>query len=200
MSELDRASVPRRTSDGIIFSKRMVDDEKRRKNESVRKRKQRRNTTCPAPVPKMSSRSSSSTSSSIKEKKSTADSSFSLPEWMPANTWNMFLKYRKEKQAPVVKDAYPLFIEKFRRLNDAGWSPERVIDVMMEKGWRFFKPHWVKDEIATEERGLDDEDTKKRREWQRELMEKPNEFVSQDDFETFSRKFGLDFSVGRDTT
>lgn len=64
LAELISAGVPRRNRVEIIFSKRMAEDEKRRKNARLRQRKQRENAKCHAPVTSMSLPSSSSSSSS----------------------------------------------------------------------------------------------------------------------------------------
>jgi hypothetical protein len=71
---------------------------------------------------------------------------FHLPEWMPEETWSVFLSHRKAVKAPITKESYPEFMKKFERLKEKGWLPKQVVDVMIEKGWRWFKPEWVKDE------------------------------------------------------
>lgn len=144
LDELSRASVPRRTSDGIIFSKRMVEDEKRRKKERAKKRNQRRNASCPHPVPQMSRPSSSSTSVSSSKKKDTT-CVFSLPAWFPEDAWKEFLAHRKKLGAGVAKESYDRMVSKFERWKEAGWEPRSVLDKMVEKGWRSFSPEWVKD-------------------------------------------------------
>ena len=82
-----------------------------------------------------------------KEKKNTQAKkvSFQLPEWFPEETWSVFLSHRKAVKAPVSEKAYPLFIEKFARLKHQRWEPKQVIDIMIEKGWRWFKPEWIKE-------------------------------------------------------
>lgn len=86
---------------------------------------------------------SPSPSLSIKKKKTHTGENFELPEWMPEETWSVFLSHRKAVKAPVIEKAYPAFIEKFLRLKAKGWNPKEVVDVMIEKGWRWFKPEWV---------------------------------------------------------
>ena len=81
-----------------------------------------------------------------KEKKNTQAKkvSFQLPDWFPEETWSVFLSHRKAVKAPLGEKSYPLFIEKFFKLKNKGWNPQQVIDIMVEKGWRWFKPEWVK--------------------------------------------------------
>lgn len=78
-----------------------------------------------------------------KKKKTHTGEKFQLPEWMPEETWSVFLAHRKAVKAPVTEKAYPTFIEKFFRLKSKGWPPKEVVDVMIEKGWRWFKPEWL---------------------------------------------------------
>jgi hypothetical protein len=80
LAELDRASVPSRTPEGIIYSRRMVRDAKARASNSLRQkrfRNKRSNGVSNASVTAMSHRSSSSSSSSIsllaKKKSATAE-------------------------------------------------------------------------------------------------------------------------------
>ena len=80
-----------------------------------------------------------------KEKKKKELPKFELPDWMPDSEWSVFLSHRKSMKAPVTKESYPLFIEKFFRLKSKGYAPEFVIGTMVERGWRWFKPEWVKD-------------------------------------------------------
>lgn len=65
--ELDRAGVPGRTPEGIIFSRRMVRDAKERQQAGQRKKNQREREKCHGGVTLPSQRSSSSTSSSTSE-------------------------------------------------------------------------------------------------------------------------------------
>ena len=80
-----------------------------------------------------------------KEKKKKELPKFELPDWMPESLWSVFLSNRKSVKAPVTKESYPLFIEKFFRLKAKGYMPEFVIGTMVERGWRWFKPEWVKE-------------------------------------------------------
>lgn len=95
--------------------------------------------------------SPSSSPSPLKEKKikdTVHVSSFPLPEWLPKDTWETFLAHRRSVRATVTQKAYPSFVAKFEKLRAAGWEPGNVVDVMTEKGWRWFKVEWMENEKA----------------------------------------------------
>jgi uncharacterized protein YdaU (DUF1376 family) len=103
--------------------------------------------TCPKDPPP-------SLSPSLRKKgKTHTGENFQLPEWMPEETWSVFLSHRKAVKAPITQKAYPAFIEKFLRLKLKGWPPKEVVDVMIEKGWRWFKPEWVQKDRMRQEFG-----------------------------------------------
>jgi len=89
LSELDRAGVPSRTSDGIIFSRRMVRDAEKRANDASRQRKCRgKDEPCHVGVTPLSQGSSNSNSNSNSSPPSNLDSTNlddgdgrSLTEW-----------------------------------------------------------------------------------------------------------------------
>lgn len=92
LAELDRAGVPSRTSDGIIFSRRMVRDAERRANDAARQRKHRGREVepCHGDVTHLSRDKSSSSSTSINSSPSPklasnklgdGDDGRSLTEW-----------------------------------------------------------------------------------------------------------------------
>jgi hypothetical protein len=74
--------------------------------------------------------------------------SFSLPEFISQEDWNLFLAHRKSVKAPVAKEAYPTFIEKFLKLKEKGFEPHFVITTMVERSWRWFKPEWVDKQLT----------------------------------------------------
>jgi len=55
----------------------------------------------------------------------------------------MFLDHRKKVKAPITEKAYPSFLAKFQKLNEKDWPPCKVVDLLVEKGWRWFKPEWL---------------------------------------------------------
>lgn len=78
----------------------------------------------------------------IRKRKQT-DNVFSLPEWIPQKTWTEFLAHRKKQRAEVAPESYPTIVGKFENLRAQGWPPEKAVDIMVEKGWRWFHPNWV---------------------------------------------------------
>lgn len=66
-----------------------------------------------------------------------------LPEWFPESVWKRFLNHRKAVKAPIQSDSYESFYKKFDKLRAINWEPEKVVDIMVEKGWRWFKPEWL---------------------------------------------------------
>jgi len=121
---------------------------------------------------------------------------FSLPDWMPKTTWDLFLDHRKKVKAPVSEKAYPSFIEKFGKLKEAGWSPARVVDIMTEKGWRWFKGEWVKDE-AQYLPPPPDTTGEERRALEKARKENPDDWVGPEEMAEITKKFGMDFGKGR---
>lgn len=158
--ELRSAGVPRfvgQNTGQIVFSKRMRDDQVDRNRETVRKRIYREKSIVPPLVPPLSRKcptdSSSSSSSSVKEKHiKKAVCVFVLPEWFPRDKWSEFLAHRKAIKAPVSEESYPGFLSRFDRLRGDGWLPDKVIDIMVEKGWRWFKPEWMNESFIKDDR------------------------------------------------
>ena len=80
-----------------------------------------------------------------KQKKHTKKSVsvFALPDWFPQEVWTEFLAHRKAIKAPVPEASFQGFVSRFQKLRDQGWDPRRVVDTMLEKGWRWFRPEWL---------------------------------------------------------
>jgi hypothetical protein len=128
--------------------------------------------------------------SEVRKRNTNSASVFSLPEWMPEKTWTLFLDHRKLVKAPVSKKAFEDFISKFQKLKDAGWPPGKVVDTMIEKGWRWFKPEWMKDEPNSQP-PPPDKIAEERRELEKDLKENPDEWCGKDDVAGITKKLGL---------
>jgi hypothetical protein len=139
-----------------------------------------------------------------KRKDTTAVSAFSLPEWMPENTWSLFLDHRKKVKAPVSEKAFPSFMGKFEKLKEQGWVPGRVVDLMVEKGWRWFNPTWLeKDGIRPEGHKptpLDNSIAEERRALEQDRLENKDDWCGPEEMKAITKKFGLDFGKGRAET
>ena len=68
-----------------------------------------------------------------------------FPEWMNEKLWKRFLNHRKAVKAPIQKDSWESFFRKFQKLREEGWESEQVVDILVEKGWRWFNPDWIKE-------------------------------------------------------
>jgi len=66
-----------------------------------------------------------------------------LPNWFPQETWDMFVAHRKASKAPVAKGTESAFLKKFQGWKDQGYEPQYIVDTMIDRGWRSFKPEWV---------------------------------------------------------
>lgn len=53
-----------------------------------------------------------------------------------------FLNHRKKK-APILPDSYEFFYNKFMEWEKEGYSPEIVVNTMIDRGWRSFKSEWM---------------------------------------------------------
>lgn len=104
------------------------------------------NHSSPSPSPSPYKEKENKGDSDRQKKKAQAKEPFALPEWFPPETWRMFLAHRREVKAAITEGAYPSFVAKFFKLKAKGWSPSVVVDTLVERGWRWFKPEWLKDE------------------------------------------------------
>ena len=64
-----------------------------------------------------------------------------LPDWLPADVWAMWDRYRKASGARNwTDDAKALSIRKLEEYREQGFSPQAVIENAVEKGWRGLYP------------------------------------------------------------
>lgn len=59
-----------------------------------------------------------------------------LPDWMPADSWSEFVKFRKQIKAPMTDRAQELALKKLATLKDEGNDPVAVIEQSMINGWK----------------------------------------------------------------
>lgn len=70
-----------------------------------------------------------------------ADAPFRLPDWVPAEHWKAWLEVRTKKKVPNTKRALEIAVGKLQALKAEGYTPEKVLDCAVEKGWRgIYKP------------------------------------------------------------
>jgi len=122
----------------------------RAKEKDARRKREKRDNErmsvgCPSDVRRMSPPDKEKEKEKEKERKDTV-CVFALPEWFAKDTWETFLAHRKAVKAPVIPKSFPAFLGKFAKLRDRGWDPAQVVDLLVEKGWRWFKPEWVRED------------------------------------------------------
>lgn len=144
LSELEIHEVPSRTSTGTLFSRRMVRDEKSRVSNKFRqqdyrnshKTKQNSN----GDVTAMSQRSlSSSSSSTTKQKQTTTtppQAAFVLPNWVPVEPWEAFVKMRTRIRAPLSDRAKRGIVRDLERLRATGNNIGEVLDRSEQNCWK----------------------------------------------------------------
>ncbi|MGJ7533932.1 MULTISPECIES: helix-turn-helix domain-containing protein [unclassified Variovorax] len=59
-----------------------------------------------------------------------------LPDWMPAETWDMWVRYRQEIKKPITEDGPRLHLGKLAKFRDEGHDPVRVIEAVIENRWQ----------------------------------------------------------------
>lgn len=69
---------------------------------------------------------------------------FVLPEWFPAEVWEMFAAHRKAKKAPIAKGTEEAFFKKFQTWKELGYEPQFVVETIINRGWQSFNPDWLK--------------------------------------------------------
>lgn len=59
-----------------------------------------------------------------------------LPDWMPAETWGMWARYRVEIKKPITEDGARLQLGKLAKFCDEGHDPTRVVEAVIENRWQ----------------------------------------------------------------
>lgn len=73
-------------------------------------------------------------------KRAPDDEPFALPDWVPLEPWNEWLKVRKKKRAAATAFAYKLAVEKLDKLRAAGNDPAAVLTRSAFSGWTDLYP------------------------------------------------------------
>ena len=58
-----------------------------------------------------------------------------LPEWVPKEQWEGFVKMRKARNRPLTNRAIKLVIDRLQELKEEGHLPEEALDMATERGW-----------------------------------------------------------------
>jgi hypothetical protein len=62
--------------------------------------------------------------------------SIELPDWLPAQAWAMWVKYRAESKKPIGEDAARLQLGKLAKFRTQGHDPTLVIEAVIENQWQ----------------------------------------------------------------
>ena len=142
LKELILYGALRQGENGVIYCKRMVEDEYLR----IVRREAGKMGGSPLLKQKVKQDSKqnptpSSSSSSRKEKiVKKIVKSIEYPEWLDLNLWSEFKKFRTKIKAPLTDHAEKINIEKLKSLKLQGNDPAEVINQTIERGWKGFFP------------------------------------------------------------
>lgn len=56
--------------------------------------------------------------------------------------WKDFLDHRKKIKAPMTEKAEELMLKKLKSWEEQSLNPQKIIEEMIERGWRAWKPEW----------------------------------------------------------
>lgn len=63
-----------------------------------------------------------------------------LPDWLPIETWQMWVRNRKEAKKPITQDAAKLQLRNLGKYREAGQDPVEVIENAIANGWQGLYP------------------------------------------------------------
>ncbi len=160
LDELLANGVARKTPNGTIYNKRMVDDERLRNiraeagamggnpallggKDKQRDKQKVNHSGKQNPTPSSSSSSSPTTSTP----KTSAQGACIRPDEIPEQVWNDFLKIRKAKRAPLTDTALDGIRSEAEK---AGYSLTQALETCCRRGWQGFEAAWVTNETTRE--------------------------------------------------
>jgi hypothetical protein len=78
------------------------------------------------------------TSEQTKTKRATQfdPTTIELPDWMPAETWAMWVRYRAEIKKPLTADAARLQLGRLAKFLEQGHSPKLIVEAAVENRWQ----------------------------------------------------------------
>lgn len=137
LAELESASVPSRTEDGVIFSRRMSRDAEERSKSAARQRKSRdmshsSHGHVTAASQKCHTTSSSSSSTSEKPQNPLLPSALDFPEFKDA--WSRWVRHRSEIRKPIRETQQKAMIEKLAAMGLA--RAIETINHTIAMGWQ----------------------------------------------------------------
>lgn len=117
-----------------LINRRMLREEKQRKNTRLRVSRFRSNAACNAPVTIPSSYSSSSSCTKVHNKAQKRPSVL-LPDWIEKDLWQDFKEHRNKLRKPMTSRAEETVIKKLTWLKDKGHNPRHCLLTAIERGW-----------------------------------------------------------------
>lgn len=65
------------------------------------------------------------------------------PAGVSEEQWVGFIEHRKAKRQPLTDRAYQLLTNRLTEHANDEWPPGRIVDLIVERGWLTFEPHWI---------------------------------------------------------
>lgn len=143
LAELLAAGVPRKTASGVIYSKRMVEDEQKRAEWRGKNRRNyiRRKEDSLSDSTPIHSRLAFAFADKEKEREKKEAPHPTVPEIVPITLWLSFVEMRKKIRHPLTEHAGELIRRKLRQLKDQGHDPVECLENSIRNGWRdVFEP------------------------------------------------------------
>ncbi len=78
-----------------------------------------------------------------KEKNKRAQAPISLPDWLPKNEWDEFVKNRKRKRAGITPEIAARIIAVIDELREAGYEPAAVLNKAVDRNWTSIEFDWI---------------------------------------------------------
>lgn len=65
------------------------------------------------------------------------------PTGVSDDQWAGFIEHRKAKRSTLTRRAYDLLVAKLAEHSTADRPPGALVDLIVERGWLTFEPHWI---------------------------------------------------------
>lgn len=89
-----------------------------------------------------------------REEKKETSKSFSLPDWVPVESWKGWLEVRAKIKAPNTDRALKLALADLSSLRGQGHDPEKVLDTATARGWKALYPTQKDTQAANQFQGV----------------------------------------------
>jgi hypothetical protein len=140
LAELERAGVPSRTSQGIIFSRRMARDARARANAAKRQRRSRSSKNDETVVSRDCHTFVEDEDEKEKSPGSKPLNQLPDPDWLPKGAWNAWEEMRLARGKPLTPRARVIAIRKLDELRATGHDPQAILEEATLKQWFDLSP------------------------------------------------------------